>query len=263
MVAAVLVLLVLVVVVVMVAAVLVLLVLVMVMMVMVVALAVGIVTLVLIVVMMVVFVLLRQLLQLTLQQVLLHDLKDLRAAELIPGGGDQTGGGVDALEQFHGGGGLGAVGGVCAAEDDQIGARHLIVEKFSEVAGVHFALSRVYHGGFGSDCRAVDALDRVRYVGELADAGRLDQDAVGRIVGHDLGQRLGEVAHERAADAAGIHFGDLHAGVLQERAVHRDLAELVFDQNELFILIALGDQLSDQRGFACSEKSGKNIDFSQ
>ena len=235
-----------------------------VMIVVVMALALGIVALVLIViVMMVMVVLVLQLVQLALEDVFLHDLADLRAAQLIPGGGDQTGFGVDLLEQLDGGHGLGVVGGIGAAEDDQIGARHLVVEKLAEIAGVHLALAGVHDGHLRADLRAFHALDGAGHVGQLADAGGLDEDAVGRIVAHDLAEGLGEVAHQGAADAAGVHLGDLHARVLQERAVNGDLAELVFDQDQLFILIAFRDQLADQSRLTGSEKAGKNINSSQ
>ena len=77
----------------------------------------------------------------------------------------------------------------------------------------------------------------------------------------NLLQRLVEVAHQRAADAAGGHFADLHAAVLQEAAVNGDLAELVFDQHQLFALIGLGQQLLDERGLARAKESGDNVDL--
>ena len=227
------------------------------------AFAVGIVALVLVMVMVVMMVLMLHLAELALQDVFLHDLADLRAAELIPGGGDQAGVFVDALQQFHRGQGLGVVRAVGAAEDDQVGAGHLVVEEFAEVAGVHLALARVHHRDLRADLRAFHALHGVRHVRQLADARGLDQDPVGRVVAHDLRQRLGEVAHQRAADAAGVHLGDLHARVLQERAVHRDLAEFVLDQHELFVLVSFGDQLTDQGRLAGAQKSGKNVDSCQ
>ena len=74
-------------------------------------------------------------------------------------------------------------------------------------------------------------------------------------------QCVGKVPHEAAADAAGVHLVDLHAGVLEEAAVDGDLAELVFDQHDLFTRVRLGDQLFDQRGLAGAEKTGENINF--
>ena len=74
-------------------------------------------------------------------------------------------------------------------------------------------------------------------------------------------QRVGKVAHEAAADAAGVHLVDLYAGVLEEAAVDGDLTELVFDQHDLFARVRLGDQLFDQRGFTGTQKAGENINF--
>lgn len=50
-------------------------------------------------------------------------------------------------------------------------------------------------------------------------------------------------------------------GVLEEAAVDGDLAELVFDQHDLFARVGLGDQFFDERGLAGAEKTGENINF--
>ena len=193
------------------------------------------------------------------QAVFVHDLADLHTAELVPGRGDEPGLRVEPFEKLDGGQGLLLVCAVRAAEDDQVGVLHLVVEKLAEVAHVHLALAGVHDRDLRADLRALDALHGLRHVGELADAGGLDEDAVGREVGHDLAERLREVAHQGAADAAGIHLRDLHARVLQETAVDGDLAELVLNEHQLLAAVALGDQLADQRGFAGAEKAGKYI----
>ena len=91
--------------------------------------------------------------------------------------------------------------------------------------------------------------------------GRLDKDTIRVELLEHLRQSLAEITYQRAANAALAHFGDFNAGVLQKAAVNGNLAELVFDEDELFALKSFGDQLADQRGFACAEEAGKNIDF--
>ena len=78
---------------------------------------------------------------------------------------------------------------------------------------------------------------------------------------NDLVQRAAEIAHQRAADAAGVHLRDLDAGLLQKAAVNTDLAELILDQDELLAVIGLLDHLFDQSRFARAEKAGININF--
>ena len=199
------------------------------------------------------------LLQLVAEAVLVHGLKDLRTAELLPGRGDETGLAVEGLEDLHRLGGLLGLHGAGAAEDDEVGVCDLVVEELAEVARVHFGLARVHDGDLCADVRALHALNRGGDVGQLADARGLDEDAVGGIVVHDLLESLGKVAHQGAADAAGVHLRDLHARVLQKAAVNGDLAELVLDEDELFLLIALRDQLADERGFPRAEKAGENV----
>ena len=137
-----------------------------------------------------------------------------------------------------------------AAEDDDVRIADLVVEEFAEVANVHTALAGIDDGNLAADDGAGNAGHRLRNVGKLADAGRLDEDAVGSIVLDDLIERLGEVADEGAADAAGIHFGYLDACVLEEAAVNGDLAEFVLDEDELFVFVALCNELADERGLA-------------
>ena len=114
-------------------------------------------------------------------------------------------------------------------ENDGTGALHLVVVELAEVFHIHLALARVghrhqvaqghrvgdnlFHGGF--------------YITELADTGGLDEDAVRGIVPDHLLQGLAEVAHQAAADAAGIHLGDFNPGFLQKAAVDADFAELI------------------------------------
>ena len=74
-------------------------------------------------------------------------------------------------------------------------------------------------------------------------------------------QRPVEVAHQRAADAAGGHLADLYAGLLQEAAVDADLAEFVFDQDQLLALKRLCQQLFDKRSLACAQKAGYDVNF--
>ena len=203
----------------------------------------------------VVMVLTLHVLQLLVQSVVVHGLTDLLAVELGPGRSDQAGMVVQALQQLHSGGGFGLARRVGTAEDDQVGVFHLVVEKLAEVAHIHAALAGIHHGDLGADVRALHLFHGLGHVGQLAHAGRLDDDAVGGKVLHHLFQGLGKVAHQGAADAAGVHLGDLHAGILQKAAVNGDLAELVFDQNQLLAFIALSDELADQGRLARAEKS--------
>ena len=76
-----------------------------------------------------------------------------------------------------------------------------------------------------------------------------------------VAQRLGKVADQRTADTAGIHLGDLDAGVLEEAAVNADFAEFVLDQDNLPALERTFQQFADQGRLAGAEESGNNINF--
>ena len=94
-----------------------------------------------------------------------------------------------------------------------------------------------------------------------AHAGGLDDDAVGVVLLHHLLQGGAEVAHQRAADAAGVQLVDLDAAFLQKAAVNADLAELVLDQHHLLAGKGLFDELFDQGSFTGTKEAGENIDF--
>ena len=194
----------------------------------------------------------------------LDHVQHLLAGELVPGGGDDAGVGVvlpqqvDALLDALLGGVLGA------AEDDGLGVFDLVDEELAEVLGVHAALADIGNGGAALEGDFV-AVHHVHHhaadVGELAHAGGFDDDAVGMIGADQLVQRAAEVAHQRAADAAGVQLGDLDAGIAHEAAVHADLAVFVLQQYHLLALEGAAQQLLDQRGLACAEETGNDIDL--
>ena len=193
----------------------------------------------------------------------LHRLENLCAGELIPRGGNDGGVLVVLAQQSDAGFKLFGLDTVRAAQNDGVRVLDLVVIELAEVLHVHFALVCIGNGGEAIQRNVfhVQVLHGTDHIAQLAYAGRLDQNAV-RVVGlQHLTQRLAEVAHKAAADAALAHLGDFNAGVLQKAAVNGNLAELVFDEDELFALKSFGDQLADQRGFACAEEAGKNIDF--
>ena len=243
-------------------------VLVLVVIVMVVVAAAGAVLIMLIMVMVVMVVLVLGLLGKELQLLfkgilVLHRLENLCAGELIPRGGNDGGVLVVLAQQSDAGFKLFGLDTVRAAQNDGVCVLDLVVIELAEVLHIHFALVCIGNGGEAIQRNVfhVQVLHGTDHIAQLAYAGRLDQNAV-RVVGlQHLTQCLAEVAHKAAADAALAHFGDFNAGVLQKAAVNGNLAELVFDEDELFALKSFGDQLADQRGFACAEEAGKNIDF--
>ena len=140
----------------------------------------------------------------------------------------------------------------------------LVQEKLSKVLGIHLALHRVRNCDEAvEEHRFVfgHALYGADDVGQLAHAGRLDDDAVGMIGLDDLFERFAEIAHQRAADAARIHLGNLDAGLLQESAVNADFAEFVLNEHNLLALKRLLQQLFDERGLACAQKPRNNVNF--
>jgi len=200
----------------------------------------------------------QKLLQLIVQCVLLrHCLQQLCAGQLIPLGrhdrrsgiaGTQT---VYAIVQLL----LRQTGGV--AQDQAACIGDLVVKELAEVLLIHLALLGIYHSREAIQLHplCVEILHGTDDVAQLAHTGRLDQNAVGVILLQHLLQCLAEIAHKAAANTAGVHLGDLHAGILQKSAVNADLTKLVLDQHQLLSGICLSNQLLDERGLASAQKS--------
>ena len=193
-----------------------------------------------------------------------HGLQDLLAGQGVPGGGDDGSGGVLLAQHGHSGGDL-LLGGVLgAAQDDAACVADLVVVELTEVLHIHLDLVDVGHGDEAAQLNIQmlgHALDSAGHVGQLADAGGLDNDAVGVVLLHHLLQSGAEIAHQRAADAAGVQLIDLDAGLLQKAAVDADLAELVLDEHDLLACKGLFDELLDKGGLTGAKEAGENIDL--
>ena len=149
------------------------------------------------------------------------------------------------------------------AQDQAACIGDLIVEEFAEILLIHLAFFRIDDRGKAVQLHILhmQILHGADDIAQLADARRLNQNAVGVVFLQHLLERLAEISDEAAADAAGVHLVDLDACLLEKTAVNTDLTEFVLDQHELFALIAVLDQLLDQRGLARAEEAGKNGDF--
>ena len=203
--------------------------------------------------------------QLVGQGHLLHGGQNGLAVQLVPGGGQDGGGGVLLPQQGRGGLQLLLGQLLGPGQDDGAGGLDLVVIELAEVLHIHLHLAGVGHGDKGVQPHIRNirhgVLHRHDDVAELAHAGGLDEDAVRLELLLYLPQGLAEVAHQGAADAARGHFGDLDTGVLQKAAVDADLAELVFDQHQLLALICLLHHLLDEGGLTCAQETGHDVNF--
>ena len=195
----------------------------------------------------------------------LHGGDDLGPGELVPGCGENGGLGVLGAQQIDGGVQLALVHALGAGEENGGGVFHLVVEELAEVLHVDPGLGGVHHGDEAVELKLrgllLHPLHGGDHVGQFSYAGGLDDDAVGGVVLQHLFQGGAEVAHQGAADAAGVHLGDLHSGVLQEAAVNADLAELVLDEHVFLSLEGLAEELLDEGGLAGSQEAGDDVNL--
>ena len=147
------------------------------------------------------------------------------------------------------------------AEDDTSSVFYLVIEEFTKVLHVHFALLGVNNGGKSAKCSAlcICTLNCLYNVGELSYSGGLDKYSVGGKLRYYLAESLSKITDKRAANTARIHFVYLHSGISKESAVNAYLAKFVFNKDDLLALIRLCEKLLYKSCFTRSEKSGKNI----
>ncbi len=118
-----------------------------------------------------------------------HCGEDLLAGQVIPRCGDDGGCGVLLAQQCNGCGGLLLTCGLGAAEQDAAGVGNLVVVELAKVLHIHLHLVHVCDGDKAVQLhiqRFGYGLHRAGDVGQLAHAGRLDEDAVWVILLHNL-----------------------------------------------------------------------------
>ena len=194
----------------------------------------------------------------------LHGCDQLLAGQFAPGRGDQGSNLVMLPDQSNTGIQLCLGNGIGTGQDNGGSGLDLVVVELAKVLHIDLDLTGIGHshgvaqGHFVTRHLFYSGND----VGQLAHAGWLDDDAVGMILCDHLGQSLTEIAHQAAADTAGVHLGDVDAGILQETAVDADFTEFVLNQDEFLALVGFADHLFDEGSLACTQEAGVNIDFS-
>ncbi len=182
----------------------------------------------------------------------LHCLQQLRTGQLVPGRGDD--GSMVIMLPQHGHCSIQLLlrNRIGPGEDDGGGSFDLVIVELAKVLHVYLYLAGVHnrHGIAQRHFCARHLLGSSDHIRQLAHAGGFNDDPVGVILADDLLQSLAKVAHQRAADTAGVHFGNVDTGLLQKTAVDADLTELIFNQDQLLAGIGLLDHLLDERGFS-------------
>ena len=158
---------------------------------------------------------------------------------------------------------LGLGNGIGTGQNNGGSGLHLVVVELTKVLHIHLDLACIgnRHGVAQGDLIVGHFVHCADDIGQLAHTGGLNENPVGVVLLDDLLQSLAEVTHQRAADAAGVHLGNVDARILEEAAINADFTELVFNQHQLLSLVTFGNQLFNQRSLASAQKSGKNINF--
>ena len=192
-----------------------------------------------------------------------HGSDQLLTGELPPGGGHNGSLLIVFPQHCHSSIQLGLRYRIGTGEDNGGSSFDLVVVELTEVLHIDLHLAAV------NNCNCVaqrniiggDLLHSADNIGQFADTGGFNNDAVRIVLLNDLGQCLAEVTHQRAANASGVHLGNIDAGILQETAVNADFTELIFNQNQFLSGIGLLDHLLDEGGLTGAQKARININF--
>ena len=190
-------------------------------------------------------------------------MEDFLAVNLLPGGSNENGIGILLSYESNAVGKLTLRGLSGVGKDDGECVLNLVIIELAKVLHIHFALVDIDNNGVGAKLciGAVNTLYRLDDIGELSDTRWLNDDTVGMKFVKHTAKCGGKITDKRAADTARIHLGNLDARITEEAAVNTDFAKLIFDKDELFADISLGDEFFYESGLSRTEKAGKNIYF--
>ena len=194
----------------------------------------------------------------------LHGIDHLLTGQFFPGRGNDGSNLIQLTDQFHSFIQLGRSDTAGTGKDDGGSGLDLVVVELAEILAVYLDLVGVRHSHSIAERHFCigDLVDSGDHIRQLTNTGGFDDDPVGMIFSNHLLQSLAEIAHKAAADTAGVHFGNVDAGFLQETAIDADLTELIFNEHQFLALIALSDHLFDERSLTGAKEAGINIDFS-
>ena len=187
-----------------------------------------------------------------------HGLHQLSASQLIPRRSDQSCLAVMLPQKCHSSIQLSLGDGIGTGQNDGGGRLDLIVIELAKVLHIDLDLTRISNCYRAAQHHIIGGylLYSRDHIGQLPHAGGLDDDAIRMIAVDNLHQSLAEIAHQRAADAAGVHLRNVDARILQETAVNTDLTELVFDEHQLLAAVGFLNHLFDQSGLTGPKEAG-------
>ena len=192
-----------------------------------------------------------------------HGAQQLLTGKLVPGSGHNGSSLVVFSQQGDGSIQLGLRDRIGTGQNDGRGRFHLVVVEFTEVLHINLHLASVCHrhGVAQRHILAHNLVDSADDIRQLAHTGGFDDHPVGMVLRNHLLQRLAEIAHQGAADTAGVHFGNVNTGILQKAAVNTDLTEFILDEHQLLTGICLLNHFLNKGSLACTQEATVNVNF--
>ena len=149
--------------------------------------------------------------------------------------------------------------GIGTGKDNGRSSFYLIVIKFAKVLHIDLDLAGIHHSYRIAQLYALYLFHSCNHIRQLAYTGGFNDNPVGGIGIQCFLQCFAEVTHQRAANTAGVHLGDIDTGILQKTAVNTNLTEFVFNQHQLLAGIGLLNHLLNQCCLTGTQKTGINI----
>ena len=193
----------------------------------------------------------------------LHSLHQLGSGKQIPGGGNDGSLGIMLAEHGNRCIQLFRENHICTGQHNRGGGFDLVIIELAEILHIHLHLAGIYHsnGAIQGHILICNLLHSSNHVGKLTHTGGFNHNAVRVIFADDLGQCLAKITHQAAADTAGIHLGNVDAGILQEATINANFTEFVLNQHQLLTRVGLGNHFLNQCGLAGTQKTGINVNL--
>ena len=192
-----------------------------------------------------------------------HSFLQLSAGQFSPRGSDNGSIGIVLFQHLYRGIQFLLRYRVSTGKNDTSSGFNLVIIELSEVLHIDLDLIGIHNrnGTAQLYILACNLFHRTDDIGQLANTGRFNDNAVGVVFINDLCQRTTKVAYQTAADTTGVHLGNIDTCFLQKASINANLTEFVFDQHKLLTLVAFGNHLFNQSGLTGTQKAGVNINF--
>ena len=172
-----------------------------------------------------------------------HSMQQLLTGKLIPGRSNDYSIGITLAQQLHSLIQFIMGNDVRAGKNNDICGFHLVIVELTKVLHINLNLTGIHNSNAEAQLHTFNLIYSGDYIGQFANTGGLNKHTVRMIILNHLCQSLTKISHKRAANASGVHLGNIDTRILQKTAVNADLTEFVLNENQFLPTVAFLNHL--------------------